>query len=59
MTELGTTDQGVGKRGRGWPELGKDVCGGDTGSLSVWVGDMFDDNVHCEESGSISPQVGP
>ena len=58
MTEVDTIDQGVGKKGRGCPELGKDICGGGPGSLSVWVVDVCDDTAHCEGSVSIPPQGG-
>ena len=57
--EVDVTDQGVGNRERGCPDLEKDLCGGGPGSLSVWVGDVGDDTVQWEGFGRILPQGGP
>ena len=56
---MGLTDQGVGKRRRRCPDLGKDLNGGGKGSLAVWVRDVGDDTAHWEVFGRISPQGGP
>ena len=57
--EVGASDQGVGKRGHGLSDLGKDICGGGTISLAVWVGDVGDDTTHWEGSEWIPPQGDP
>ena len=56
---MGTTYQGVGKRGNGCPNLGKYLCGGGPGSFSVWVRDVGDDTTHWEGIGLSPPQDGP
>ena len=56
---MGATDQGVGKRGRGCPDLRKDLRGDGPGSLAVWVGDVGDDTTHWEGSEWIPPQGDP
>ena len=45
-TEVGMTGQGVGKIGRGWADLRKDLRGGGPGNLAVWVGDVGDEIAH-------------
>ena len=44
---------------RGFPDLGKDICGGDPGSFSVWFGYVGDYTTHWEVFGRIPPQGGP
>ena len=56
---MGTTDQGVGKRGRRLLGLGKDISGSGPGSFYVWVGDVRDDTTYWEGFGRIPPQEGP
>ena len=56
---MGATDQGVGKRGRGFQDLGKDLCGSGRESFSVWVRYVGDDTMHWEGFGSIPPQGVP
>ena len=58
-TEVGATDQGVSKIGRGCTDLGKDLCGSGSDIFSVWVGDVGNDTTHWEWFGRISPQGGP
>ena len=43
---MGATDQGVEKRGRVCPDLGKDLSGGGPVSIYVWVRDVGDDTTH-------------
>ena len=50
-TDVIVTVQGVGKGGRGCPDLGKNLCGGGPGSTSVWVRDVGDDTAHWEGVG--------
>ena len=58
MIEVGTTNQGNGKRGCGCPDLGKDLYGGVPGRFSVWVGDLDDDTMHWKVFGRIPLQGG-
>ena len=56
--EVGATGQGVGKRGRGCLNLRRDLRGGGSGSLAVWVGDVGDGTAHWEGLGRIPKKVG-
>ena len=58
-TEVRATYQGVGKRGHGSSDLGKDLLGVVPGSLSVWVRYMGDDTSHWGVFGRIPQQCGP
>ena len=42
-TEAGATVQGIGKGGRGCPDVGKNLCGGGPGVYYVRVVDVVDD----------------
>ena len=57
--KVSATDQGVGKRGRGYLDLGKDLHRSGPGSLDVWVRDVDDETVHWEVLGGIPAQGGP
>ena len=57
--EVGATDPGVGKRGRGCLNLGKDLLDSGTCSFSTWVRDVGGDTKYWEGFGSIPPQGGP
>ena len=54
---MGATIQGVGKGGREFLHLRKNLCGGGPGVPAVWVGDVGDDTAHWEIVGRIPPQV--
>ena len=43
---MGATYQGVGKRGCGFLDLGKDERGSGPSSFTVWVRDVGDDAMH-------------
>ena len=56
---MGTTVHGVGKGGRRFPGLGKNICGGGPCGPAVWVGDVGYDTKRWEVVGKIPPQGGP
>ena len=58
MIEVGATVEGVGKGGRGCPDLGKNLPGSGPGGPAVWVGDVGDDTTHWGGVGRITQQVG-
>ena len=58
-TEVDATIQGVGKVGRGLPDLRKNLLGSGLGDSSVWVGDVGYDTAHWEGFGQIPSQGGP
>ena len=51
--------QGVGKGGRGLPDLEENLHGGGPVSPDVFVGDVGDDTLHWEGVGRIPPRGGP
>ena len=57
--EVGVTIYGVGKGGRGCPDLAKNTRVSVPGSSTVWVRDVGNDTEHWEVFGRIPPQGGP
>ena len=58
-TGVGATVQDVGKGGCGFPDLGKNIPGGDPGGPYAWVLDAGDETVHWEGFWWIPPQFDP
>ena len=56
---MGATDEGSGKKGCGFPDLGPDILGGGTSGIVVRVGDLVDDPIHWECVGNIPQQSVP
>ena len=56
--EVGATDEGSGKRGCRWPDLGPDILGGGPVGNAVRFWDMDDDPTHRGSVGQIPPQGG-
>ena len=44
--EVVATAQGIGKVGRGCPEVGKNLCGGGPVSSALWIVDVVDETAH-------------
>ena len=57
--EVGATDPGIGKRGRGCLNLGKYLLDIGPGSFSIWVRDVGGDTTYWAVSVGIPPQGGP
>ena len=55
---MGDTKQGVGKGGRGCPDLGENLRGGGPGGPDVWIRYMGDETTHWEGVGQIPTQGG-